>query len=265
VRGSSSRSFVAGELWVSDLATGRRERLLPGFEITRYDVSADGNRIIFAASDSAGKSFLWLASLDRRFPPRQMTTAEAFRPFFAPDGEIFYLEKDGDSDYVYRMKEDGSGKQRIVPDPLIYLISSSPDRKWVVVWKATNDPINTQEVVAYPTAGGEPRLICKGCSATGPANLGAPTVSWSPDQKYFYLNSSIGMMSGYKSYRIPLARGAALPPLPSSGFRSQRDLLSLPRASVAEQSDIFPGPNPGVYAFNQTTTHRNLYRVQLPR
>ena len=170
-----------------------------------------------------------------------------------------------DSDFVYRMKEDGSGKQRIVPDPVIYLISGSPDRKWVVVWRATNDPINTQEVVAYPIAGGEPRLICKGCNATGPANLGAPTVSWSPDQKYFYLNSSISMMSGYKTYRIPLACGAAFPPLPSGGFQSERDLLSLPGASVAGYSGIFSGSDPAVNAFNQTTTHRNLYRIQLPR
>lgn len=43
-RSKSNRRFVSGELWTEDLPTGKKQRLLPDFEMQNYDVSADGSR-----------------------------------------------------------------------------------------------------------------------------------------------------------------------------------------------------------------------------
>src|SRR6185369_14935469 len=154
VRAGSSRAFVRGELWVSDTTSARQERLLPGFLITRYDISADGKRVVFASIDSSGKSALWLSRLDRRTSPRQLTADEASRPYFGPGGTILFLGKEGESGYLYEIQEDGTGKRKIIPDPLIYLIAVSPDGRWVVAWVAYRGEETTQALVAYPLDGG---------------------------------------------------------------------------------------------------------------
>jgi Tol biopolymer transport system component len=121
LRNGSSRAFVAGELFVADLATGHSEKPFPGFAVTRYDVSTDGKRVVFAALDAEGRSAIWLASLTPSFAPKRITQNEAYRPFFRSEGAIFYLSKVGAEDFVYSMNEDGTGQKRVVPDPVIYL------------------------------------------------------------------------------------------------------------------------------------------------
>ena len=85
---SSFLTRLSGELWVADVAKSHAEQL-SGFSVARYDISPDGKRVVFAASDAEGKSALWLASLDRRFPPKRLSfSSEAYRPLFAPNGSI---------------------------------------------------------------------------------------------------------------------------------------------------------------------------------
>ena len=96
VRDGSSRAFVGGELWVADTASTHQEKVLPGFLITRYDISLDGKRVVFAAIDAGGKSSLWLVRLDRRASPLQLTSDEAARPFFGSNGAILFVGKEGD-------------------------------------------------------------------------------------------------------------------------------------------------------------------------
>ena len=42
-----------GEVWVTDLKSGRSESLVPGFEATDYDLSADGRQVVLEAADPA--------------------------------------------------------------------------------------------------------------------------------------------------------------------------------------------------------------------
>ncbi len=263
VRAGSSRAFVGGELWVSDIASAARERVLSGFLITRYDISPDGRRVVFAASDASERSTLWLAQLDRRSSPRRLTTFEASRPFFGPDGDILFLRREDESDYVYRMKEDGTGGKKVVPDPVIYLIALSPDGRWLITWVAHEGAESTYALVSYPTRGGPTKLVCSACNVSGPYNPGAPMVSWARDQRFLYFRSILGGM-GHRTFVIPLRSGEALPELPLSGLRSDRDLLGLQGAQVIEEEDVFPGSSPSVYALTRKTTRRNLYSIRVP-
>jgi eukaryotic-like serine/threonine-protein kinase len=260
VRSGPSREFVAGELWEADVSSPRRERLLPGFLITRYDISADGKRVVFAASDASEKSSLWLARLDSRSSPRQLTSVEASRPFFGPDGDVFFLGKEGKSQYVYRMNEGSALSEKVVADPIIYLIAVSPDGQWLVAWIAYGGDESTQALVAYPTRGGPKKLICNACWITGASNPGGPVVSWSRDQQFMFFKSILGGME-HKTFVMPLRSGEALPALPQSGFQSHRDVLAVPGAWDISEEDAFPGTSSSVYAFTRKTTRRNLYSI----
>jgi serine/threonine protein kinase len=264
LRNDSSRAFVSGEFMASDLATGHNEKLFPGFAVTRYDVSADGQRLVFAALDESGGSAIWLASLARRFPPKRLTQTESYRPFFGPGGTIFYLNRQGSQDYIYRMSEDGSGQERVVADPVIYLLAASPDGKYLVAWVGRKGGDSPNAVVAYPAAGGPAQVVCTRCSATGPAYTGASIVNWSPDQKYFYIRTDLPGMHSGGTFVIPLVPDHALPNLPAGGFASGDALKAIPGARVIPDEDVFPGRDPSTYAVSRATTQRNLYRVWLP-
>jgi eukaryotic-like serine/threonine-protein kinase len=227
VRAGSSRAFVHGELWMSETASAHHERILPGFLITRYDISSDGKQVVFAAIDSAAKSSLWLARLDHRGSPRQLTSGDASRPFFGPGGTIVFFGKERESGYLYQMKEDGTGKEKITLDPVIYPIAISPYGQWVVAWVAWQGGETTQALVAYPTGGGPKKLICSACQVSGPRNPGGPMLSWSRDQRALYFKSILGGINR-NTFMIPLRSGEPLPDFSGSGAQSDRDLLAFP-------------------------------------
>ena len=71
-RSSTSGRFVSGELWVADLGTGKRQRLLPDELMYSYDISRDGSTAVFVRGDDAGGSSVWEATLDGSAAPRQV-------------------------------------------------------------------------------------------------------------------------------------------------------------------------------------------------
>jgi serine/threonine protein kinase len=264
LRTPSSRAFVSGEFLVADLAADHSERLFPGFAVTRFDVSADGKRVVFAALDEGGKSVIWLASLTRSFPPRRLTQKEAYRPFFGSDGTIFYLSKEDTQDYVYRMNDDGTDQKRVVPDPVIYLLAVSPDGQLLVTWIERKEGDSPNAVAIYPASGGKPALLCTRCFATGPAYTGAGIVNWSPDQKFFFIRMDLPGMRSAGTFVIPLSPGHALPNLPANGLASAEEVKAIPGTREIPERDVFPGRDPSTYVILRTTTQRNLYRVRLP-
>src|SRR6185369_15924321 len=124
-----------------------------------------------------------------RSSPRQLTSINASRPFFAPGGTIVFLGNEGESGYIYRMKEDGTAKEKVTPDPVIYVIGISPDGRWLVAWVAYHGEDTTQALVAYPVGGGAKKVICSACQVSGPRNPGGPMLSWSRDQRALYFKS----------------------------------------------------------------------------
>jgi Tol biopolymer transport system component len=107
VRNTGARAYSSGELWSVNLASGERERVLPGTIMGSYCISADAKRVLFTSSGWPGGDGIWIADLSRRSAPKQLTRGGEFRAFFGAPGQIIYLSQ-GTVRYLYEMNEDGS-------------------------------------------------------------------------------------------------------------------------------------------------------------
>ena len=243
-----------GGLWVTDLDSGKRERLFPDFQMWHYNVSRDGTRVAFSAG-VGGRPGVWVAPLDGSSAPRQLTSKFSFNAFFGADDVILYSTLEG---AVYRVKQDGSNSRKAIPDPTFYLSDVSPDGKYIAVSvPALADETGSGATAVYPLDGGAPVPVCI-CGNRAPD---APQpVSWSRDGKAFY----ISLVGGQYVYSIPLRPGQALPPLPPKGIHSAEEASKLPGAKLLPAQGEFPGPNPSIYAFPKFTSQRNIYRVPIP-
>jgi Tol biopolymer transport system component/DNA-binding winged helix-turn-helix (wHTH) protein len=251
----SAHHFVSGELWVANLESRQRQRLFPDFLMKHYAISPDGQRVVFVASGHGGRSPVWVANLDGVSAPRQVTTTDSWRAYFAPAGYVVFASEVQKA--AYRVKEDGSQLQKLVPlESFGTVFSVSPDGKWLVIPKS--DSLTWQAMV-YPVGGGPATLLCAGCSGGNDVEgLRPSAVSWSPDGKFLYLNFRESINA------IPLRPGEMLPPIPASGFRSKEDVAALPGVRLIPELGAFPGPRPSVYAFTKVVTQRNIYRVRVP-
>ena len=256
VRTETSPHFVNGDLWAVDLKSGQRQNLLPGFHMEHYDVSSDGKTIVFVTPDAEGHSPIWIAALDGATAPRRLTSLDAVRVLFGPDGDVFFVGGERGNPFLYRIMPDGEELRKVIPTPVTYLYSISPDGNWLAIWTKSS-------VLLQPVNGGTPTIICESCGTAGEENRGAtpPLVSWSPDQKYVYLHYPEPTR---QTVAFALQPGKALPNIPGSGFGSVEKATALPGARLIPQARAFGGANPGIYAFPRITAQRNIYRVRIP-
>jgi Tol biopolymer transport system component len=138
------------ELWVKDLAKGKVERLLPGHSMEGYSVSRDGKEVAFAMNDKSGRSSLWIAPTNRRSSPlRISSTAIEDSPYFLPDGDLVFRAIEGDSNFLYRMKADGTGRRKIISERIFDVHAVSPDGRWVVAGAQGPDQEHTVAAKAF--------------------------------------------------------------------------------------------------------------------
>ena len=263
LRRAGARSIVNGELWVADLESGQRERLLPDFLMRHYSISADGRRVVFVAAEESGRNPVWLAELDRRSAPRRLTGRDARKAFFGPDGDVLFLGFEKETNVIYRIEQEGNASPAALPAATYrgrqvrlaeYGLHVSPDGRWIVAAAPTEN--TSPGILVYPVAGGPPVLICENCSQAQSFERGPPPqyVNWSADAKFFYLN-----FEG-TTYAIPLRPGTSLPPIPAGGFRTKAEISRIPGARLIAEG-AFPGPSPSLYAFTKFATQRNIYRI----
>jgi eukaryotic-like serine/threonine-protein kinase len=244
------------ELWRFHPDSGRSEAVVSGFSIREYDISSDEKEVVFSTKSAGQASQLWLAPLDRSAPPRRIAATGEDVPFFGPNGRVLFRLTDGKAHYLAQMGRDGGNRTKVLPFPVIDIVAISPNRRYAILFAGTPESKMKDQVdtMAFPLAGGPPRLICHGCEAT-----------WSPDGKYFYVGidpPSRDHPTG-RMVAIPVPPGETLPPLPASGIRGEADALAIPGSQTIEQGEIAAGPDPSIYAYVKAAVHANLFRIEL--
>jgi Tol biopolymer transport system component/tRNA A-37 threonylcarbamoyl transferase component Bud32 len=253
VRAFGFRSWAQGGLWVTNIDTGQRQRLLADFEMLHYSISQDGERVVFVSIDEEGRSPVWIASLEGKGPPRRLASMNAGAAFFGAPGEVFF--GDFENGFVYRVKEDGSDLQTAIAVPALIPFAVSPDGKWVSV----QDPGAFGAVVVYPAGGTSPIRLCDRCTRPQGTDFIPPPLSWTPDGRIVYLKY------GDSTFAIPLERGRMLPPIPAGGFPSKEAVAAVAGARlISDSSGFYPGPNPSIHTFLKVSTQRNIYRISVP-
>jgi eukaryotic-like serine/threonine-protein kinase len=274
-RSRANRRFVSGELWVVNLITGTRERLLPDFLLEHYNVAADGNRIIFIALDEAGHSPLWIAALDGSSPPRRLSTLDCVRALFGIQDDVYFVGGETTATpFLYHVNTDGSGLQKVAANHILFLYDVSPDGKWLAVWEENENAIGL-----YSTNGTMHSSICSHCGTAGAEDRGItpPIVSWSRDGKRLYFhethfstNKTIAgapiegnEFKAAKTYVVPLRPGRMVPDLPASGFPSMHSTVMALGGHLLAEERAFPSADPSVYAFPRPAAHRNIFRIRV--
>ncbi len=253
VRSRASRRFVSGELWASNLETGRSQRLLSDFLMEHYNVSTDGKNVVFLNIDDTGRSAVWLAPIDGSVAPRRLASVDyASHALFQPQGGVLFVGGERGTPFLYRVSLDGTGLQKVFPRNVSFLYSVAPSGHAVALWV-------DEDVYVYPIGDGVPTLICKKCATAGEENRGVtpPLVSWSPNEKFLYLHNA----GNRKTYAIPLRPGQLLPALPAGGLSTLADAGTLPGAITIAEQRAYGGADPSVYSFPRVSTHRNIYRI----
>jgi serine/threonine protein kinase len=238
---------VAGELRIVDMSSFRPEVLIPGMDVFDYDLSRDGQQVVFEAADREGVSRIWLASLDRRTPPRQVPNVEGRQPRFGPDGTLLFRRPDGAATFVYQVHPDGTDLKKVIDVPIPILGRVSPDGRWITGW--TSRPGHTTSAWQAFSVDGQPSRL-----------LGdVIDLQWSPQGDRVAI---WGPITENRSYVVPVSSNESLPALPADGFRWEKEIASLQEARKFDVVAV-PGPTADVYAFQRRTTQRNLYRIPI--
>ena len=244
---------AGAELARIDPASGRSETVLPGASVLEYDISNDGQEVVFSQQPAGAPSQIWLAALDRSSPPKMIASSGETSPYFGSDGKIIFRLTQGSSHFLARMNRDGSELSKVVPYPIGNITSLSPDRCWILA--LTPRPGESGlATIASPVCGGVPVRICRG----------ACFANWGSGGSTFYIE--LGLPSGAdlgKTLAIPVPPGKVFPILPDGGFTGHEKLAEFPGSRVLTGWAISPGPDPSSYAYVKTSVQRNLFRIPL--
>jgi serine/threonine protein kinase/Tol biopolymer transport system component len=241
----------ANELWRTNLDTMASESVIRGLPIREFDISSDAStpgEVVFSSQNPGELSQIWLAPLDRSAPPKRIAASGEGSPHFGPDGTVWFRYSDGKANFIGLMKKDGSARRQMSSRPVSTVMSSSPDGRWLVVMAPASDSAAIDTIAIPAGTGDRPRLIGRG----------RYPVAWARDGRYVY----VGLENGRQTVALPASPGE-LPELPDGGIRSREQASALRGARLIDGTEISPGPDPSVFAYVKTTTHRNLFRISL--
>jgi Tol biopolymer transport system component len=248
-------SATSGELRTADLGSGRTESVLPGTPVADYAISPDETEVAYTTTDDSGESQIWLASLDRRTPPRQIARS-GDQVSFGAHGDLVFRSLDEKTSSLVRIKRDGSQRERITTTPILDKYDVSPDGEWVIAFSPGAGEDARPGTLAVPVRGGAPRTVCF---------PGSHPSAWSSNGRFLYVPIGWGpaATSPRKTAVIPVPAGKSLPDLPASGIDGAAGQVDLPGARVIERGSISPGPDPSTYVFTKSELERNLFRIPL--
>lgn len=242
------------ELWRTSVRSGKSEAVFPGIAMIAYDVSRDGKQVVYATANASGTTQLWLAPVDRSLPPRRISSAGGTHPHFGPRGQIVFQQTDGKANYLEQMNPDGSNRLKVVPYPILDFWGISPGGRWAMAAVPKTPRADGPVQLAIPLAGGPPRRTC--------ASYCVP--KWSTNGQFLFIQvEPVSSTSPGRSLAIPVGPGENLSDLPPGGIATQAEPSVVRGSQSIPRDNLVPGKDPDHFAYVDTTTHRNLYRISL--
>jgi DNA-binding winged helix-turn-helix (wHTH) protein/WD40 repeat protein len=247
---------VYPEFWRLTFDTGKSEAVFPGTSMVAYDVSPDGKQVVYTSVGRDGRSQLWLAPMDKSSPARQIGHSGETTPHFGARGQILFRLAEGNVNYLEQMNQDGSGRSKVLPYPILEVQGISPGRRWLMAVAPFPDSGNVVPMeVAIPLDGGPPRRICE--SYCNPV--------WSSNGRFLFVPVEASSQTNPgRSLVIPIGPGESLPELPPKGIPPLAEPNVVRGAQSLNRAELVPGEDVSHYAYVNTTVHRNLYRISLP-
>jgi eukaryotic-like serine/threonine-protein kinase len=247
------------ELWSTELTSSNSDCVVPGYGIdatlpdyyASYAVTKDGDRVAFVKKDEKGISHLWIASTDHRASPKQLGSTESEdEPMFLPNGSLVYRASEGGKNYIYTRQPDGSGRKKLLEQPILDLTAVSPDGRWIVVLQKDADKDHPYQELAYPNDGGRPVKVCAECF-----------VAWSVDGRYLVVQF-LPPPNSSQTYLLPMTGERGLLELPPEGISGPEDLKKSRRVIVLPRGvDSVLGEEN--YSYTVTNIRRNIYRIPI--
>jgi DNA-binding winged helix-turn-helix (wHTH) protein/Tol biopolymer transport system component len=231
-------------LWRLDLQHDQKAAVLPGLDVLSYDISPDEQEVVFSV-DHGGEMQIWVAPLDHHLPPRLLARG-ADQPQFGGNGEIFFRLLGDKVNYLYRMRDDGGSKQRMLDFPILQFQSVSPTGRWAAILAVFDGKVST----AVLGLGEETFRWVRG---------GYWSTCWSRQGRNLYLAVPGASSSDADGTLVIALTGSSPPQIPAMPTTTASGILP-------HQTDgLAPGPDPDTYAFTRTEWLRNIYRIPLHR
>jgi serine/threonine protein kinase/sugar lactone lactonase YvrE len=247
----SSGQSASSELWMKDLASGKTERILSAVSSRSYSVSRDGKQVVYASNDPNGNSSVWITPTNRRSSPVRISPAGATddSPRFLADGDVVFRSVEGGSNFLNRMKADGSERRRITPQRVIDFDSVSPDGRWVVASAPGPDSEHYAETMVFAVDGSKVMPLCEGYCV----------MTWDSSGKFVFVNYKDAATR--QGVFVMPAQENGLPKFPAGGIMRREDLAKENLTAISHSLES--AASPSVYAYTVQNTRRNLYRVPL--
>jgi len=223
--------------------------VLPGYSMEQFSVSTDGKRVAFSRTDPSGHTGLWIAPTSRRSSPVNLSSASVDDfPFLLPDGDLVFRSTEAGSNFLYRMKPDGSGRHKIIPDRILDFLSVSPDGRLAIATTPNSDEEHTTETRVFAMDGTTSESLCPSIC----------WIHWDTTGKSAFLFEELILAS----YPIPVDPATGIPRIPP-------DIMNVIENPTQKHDTAIPwnvhsALSPTVYAYTRQNTRRNLYRIQLP-
>ena len=232
--------------------------MFPGVSMFAYDVSPDGKQVVYATAGRDGKSQLWLA------PDRQKLCLQTDRstrakhaPYFGPRGKILFQIAEGNTNYLERDESGWIGRAKVVPYPIIEIQGISPGRKWLMAIVPYSDGKSVLPMVmAIPLDGGPPLTHLRKLL---PARHGRRV-----EGSFSLPVEAPSQTNPGRSLAIPIGPGESLPAFPPEGIEPGAEPDVVPGSQSVSRGFLVPGEDLSHFAYVNTTSHRNLYRISLP-
>ena len=237
-----------GAVWVADVKSGHARQVAPGVTALNFDLSADGQTVALEVVDQNGTAGIWLASVNGDSPLRQIPGVEGREPLFGAQGEVFFRHADGQSGFVYRVHQDGTGLRKAIDRPVYILEAVSPDAQWIEGYGPLSNTEPASANLVFPLDNGPP------------VSLGASSfVAWIGDGHML----AVGGVEN-RTYVVPVStRDSFLRILDTLRETGAAGLEGVPGVHRIDVAISAVGPTPEVYAVYRGTVQRNIYRIPL--